>query len=40
MRAYGAEVIVERSDDGRITPELIARMRDRALALGDEPGTF
>jgi cysteine synthase A len=40
MRAYGAEVIVERSDDGRITPELIARMRDHALALGEEPGTF
>ena len=40
MRAYGAEVIVERSDDGRITPELIARMRDRARALGAEPGTF
>ena len=40
MRAYGAEVIFESSEEGHITPELIARMRDRALALGDEPGTF
>jgi cysteine synthase A len=40
MRAYGAEVIVERSDDGRITPELIARMRDRAHALAAEPGAY
>lgn len=40
MRAYGAEVIVEPSDGGNITPELIARMRDRAAALATEPGSF
>lgn len=34
MRAYGAEVIVEPSESGMITPELIARMRDHAYALG------
>ncbi len=40
MRAYGAEVIVEPSEDGAITPELIARMRDRAYALAARPGSF
>ena len=40
MAAYGAEVIVEPSDGGAITPELIARMRDRAYALAEEPGSF
>lgn len=40
MRAYGAEVIVEPSDGGAITPELIGRMRARALALAEEPGSF
>ena len=40
MRAYGAEVIVEESEDGAITPELIARMRERAYALADEPGSW
>ena len=40
MYAYGAEVIIEPSDNGAITPELIARMRDRAYALGAEPGSF
>ncbi len=39
MAAYGAEVIVEPSD-GTITPELIARMRDRAHSLAQEPGSF
>lgn len=40
MRAYGAEVIIEPSEQGNITPELIARMRDRAYALGAQPGSF
>jgi cysteine synthase A len=40
MAVYGAEVIVEPSEDGAITPELIARMRDRAMALAAEPGSF
>lgn len=40
MAAYGAEVLVERSDGGQITPELIGRMRDRAYQLAAEPGSF
>ena len=40
MRAYGAEVIVEPSDGGAITPELIGRMRERAYTLAAEPGSF
>ncbi len=40
MRVYGAEVIVEPSDGGAITPELIARMRNRAMELSAEPGSF
>lgn len=40
MEAFGAEVLVEPSDDGRITPALIARMKARALALAGEPGSF
>jgi cysteine synthase A len=40
MSAYGAEVLLKPSDDGAITPELIARMRDRAYALGAQPGSF
>ena len=40
MEAFGAEVLVEPSDDGRITPDLIARMKARAFALAKEPGSF
>ena len=40
MRAYGAEVIEDPSDHGRITPELIARMRERARQLSSQPGHF
>ena len=40
MRAYGAEVIVEKSDNGTITPELIARMKDRAHELASEKDCF
>ena len=36
MRAYGAEVIIEASEDGGITPDLIARIRSRAMELVDE----
>ena len=31
MRAYGAEVIIETSEDGAITPELIGRMKGLSL---------
>lgn len=40
MEAFGAEVLVEPSEDGRITPDLIARMKARAYALAEEPGSF
>ena len=40
MRAYGAEVIIEASEDGAITPELIARMKARAQELASEDGCF
>lgn len=40
MEAFGAQVLVERSDNGAITPDLIARMRDRAHALAAVPGSF
>ena len=40
MRAYGAEVIIEASEDGAITPELIARMKGRAQELASEDGCF
>ena len=40
MRAYGADVLIEPSGDGAITPELIVRMRERALALAGEPRSF
>ena len=40
MEAFGAEVLVEESTDGTITPELIQRMKARAFALAEEPGSF
>jgi len=40
MEAFGAEVLVEPSDGGRITPDLIARMKARAYALAKEPGSY
>ena len=40
MRAYGAEVIVIPSEDRRITPELIAAMKQRAYEIAEEPHTF
>jgi len=40
MAAYGAEVVVEPSHGGGITPDLIARLRERAYALAEEPGSW
>ena len=40
MEAYGAEVLVEESLDGTITPELIQRMKTRAYNLASEPKSF
>lgn len=40
MQAFGAEVLVENSEDGTITPELIQRMKARAYALAEEPGSY
>lgn len=40
MEAFGGEVLVEPSGDGTITPELIQRMKARAFALAEEPGSF
>lgn len=40
MEAFGAEVLVEKSADGTITPDLIQRMKARAYALAEEPGNF
>lgn len=40
IAAFGAEVIIEPSDGGAITPELIGRMRDRAMEIASQPGVF
>ena len=40
MRAYGAEVLIETSEDGAITPELIGRMKGRAQELVSKEGCF
>jgi cysteine synthase A len=40
MEAFGAEVLIEPSEGGKITPNLIARMKDRAYALAKEPGSY
>jgi cysteine synthase A len=40
MEAFGGQVIVEKSIDGEITPELIQRMKASAYALASEPGSF
>lgn len=40
MEAYGAEVLVQESKDGTITPELIQRMKETAYALASQPGHF
>lgn len=40
MRAYGAEVLIEESPDGTITPDLIQRMKARAHSVVEETGGF
>ncbi|MEM7376253.1 MAG: cysteine synthase family protein [Pseudomonadota bacterium] len=40
MQAFGAEVLIEQSDDGTITPDLIQRMRRRAMALAADQNTL
>lgn len=40
MRAFGAEVTIVPSEDGRITPDLITRMIDEAERLASEPDTY
>ena len=40
MEAFGAKVIVEKSENGSITPDLIKRMRDKAYKLARTPGTY
>tara|TARA_Y100000817_G_C16825766_1_gene531139 strand:- start:71 stop:991 length:921 start_codon:yes stop_codon:yes gene_type:complete len=39
IRAYGAEVILIPSEEGKITPELIATMRDKAYEIAEEADT-
>jgi cysteine synthase A len=40
MRALGAELEIIQSHGGKITPERINRMIDRAAEIANEPGTF
>jgi len=40
MEAFGAKVLVEKSDNGTITPDLIQRMKNRAYELAKEPNTY
>lgn len=40
MEAFGAEVLIEKSKDGTITPELIQRMKSSAYSLASERGDF
>lgn len=40
IEAFGAEVLVEDSEDGTITPDLIQRMKSRAYALAEEPDSW
>ena len=40
MRAYGAEVIVIPSEERKITPELIAAMKQKAYEIAEVPNTF
>ena len=40
MEAFGAEVLVEKSEDGTITPDLIQRMKNRAYELAKKPKTY
>ena len=40
MEAFGAEVIVIKSQDGVITPDLIQRMKLRAYEMAEKPNTY
>ncbi len=40
MRAFGAEVEMVPSDEGKVTPALFDRFRERIAALREQPGTF
>lgn len=40
MRIFGAELQIVESDGGKITPDLIPRMRDVALKIAATPGTY
>jgi cysteine synthase A len=40
MRALGAEVIEIESDGGKLTPDLVGRMREVTARLAAEPGTY
>jgi cysteine synthase len=40
MRAFGAELEIVPSAEGKITPDLIPRMMDRARAIAAEPQTY
>ena len=40
MAALGAELTVVASDDGKVTPDLVARMIAKAREYADEPGTY
>jgi cysteine synthase A len=40
MRAFGAEVILVPSEGGKITPDLIPRMREVALEIQEREGAF
>lgn len=40
MRAFGAEVVIVPSKGGKVTPDLVPRMIERAKELASEPDTF
>ncbi|MGE5814730.1 MAG: PLP-dependent cysteine synthase family protein [Acidobacteriota bacterium] len=40
MRAFGAEVIEIKSEGGKLTPDLVGRMREVTAKLAAEPGTY
>lgn len=40
MRAFGAQLEIVPSKDGKITPDLIPRMIERAKEIASEPGTY
>ena len=40
MEAFGANVIIEKSNGKGITPELIGKMKEKAYKLSEEPNSF